>query len=165
MDDDARKQELSYAFVHAIATLAGFNFVRPPVDDESVDAIVSARSGAGGTSRRPRLDLQLKGTSLGGNGSQRFSYPLKVKNYNDLRLTGAITPHILVVVAIPADVGEWMDERPAEMALRHCAFWVDLRGAFATGSSQTKRVWIETSQRFDVASLRAMMARIDKGTF
>jgi hypothetical protein len=59
MHIDQRKEQFSRAYVHAVASVAGFSLASPVVDDDSVDVIFCSR-GKGGTLRAPRLEAQLK---------------------------------------------------------------------------------------------------------
>lgn len=165
MDPGAQKQEFSFAYVHAIATAAGFVVQRHHTDVDSVDVTFCAPKGSSGLRCRPRLDAQLKCTELGGNLAKDFTYPLKLKNYNDLRDRGTHTPSILLVVAVPATVASWLSERPLEMALNHCAYWVDLRGRPSPTQAKTVGVKVPIAQRFSVATLASFMAQIEQGTF
>ncbi len=165
MDPSQQKQEFSIAYVHSVATVAGFAFDWRRVDQDSVDGQLSARTGAAGTARRPRLEIQLKCTDIHDGVKPTFTYPLKIKNYDDLRATTSIVPHLLIVVGVPKQVNAWLAEPPNEMVLRRCAYWCDLRGKGAHPAKSTVRIPINCSQRFDVASLRTIMQGIDKGTF
>lgn len=79
MDEALRKEQLSMAYIRAVAACAGFQVVRPEVDDDSVDGIIMADFG-----RRPRLEIQAKATSQDMSSGDHIRFPLKVKNYNEL---------------------------------------------------------------------------------
>ena len=53
---DQQKEQFSKAFVHAVATIAGYGTYQPAVDDDSIDLGIAARGGLH-TTRRPRLEL------------------------------------------------------------------------------------------------------------
>lgn len=142
---------LSEVYVSAIAGRAGYTVSKPNLDRDSVDLTISA----GGRSR-PKLDLQLKGTITLDASSDRMPFSLKVKNYNDLR-EATQTPRILVVVRLPRDPEQWLSVLPAEMILRHSAYWVSLRDAPETDVEHAKTVYIPTGNRFDIESLKALM--------
>jgi hypothetical protein len=43
MDENQQKEQFSYAYVRAVASVAGYGVHRPEPDDDSVDLVVSAR--------------------------------------------------------------------------------------------------------------------------
>ncbi len=53
------KEQFSHAYVKAVAAVAGFAWYKPSVDDDSIDLGLAQRGG-GGTTRSPRLEIQLK---------------------------------------------------------------------------------------------------------
>jgi hypothetical protein len=62
MDENEQKQQLSVAYLHAVASAAGFACQAPGVDDDSVDRTVVARGWVHAKSvlRSPKIDVQLK---------------------------------------------------------------------------------------------------------
>jgi hypothetical protein len=93
-------EEFSKAYVHAVAAATGYKvFPSANPDNDSIDLSIGTR-GDFGKIRSPRVDVQLKcwGGELNGNW---FSFPLKIKNYEDLRHTNYMIPRILIVVIVP----------------------------------------------------------------
>jgi cytochrome oxidase assembly protein ShyY1 len=62
MDENEQKQQLSVAYLHAVASAAGFACQEPGVDDDSVDRTLVARGWVHEQSfvRSPKIDVQLK---------------------------------------------------------------------------------------------------------
>ena len=90
------------AFVHAVASVAGYTFMGPPhVDDDSVDLTLGATRRHGATRKAPRLDVQVKCTETDDGSGDTLAYPLPLKNYDDLRVEEVHVPHILVVFCVP----------------------------------------------------------------
>ncbi|MBX3249999.1 MAG: DUF4365 domain-containing protein [Myxococcales bacterium] len=56
-----------------------------------------------------------------------------------------------------------MEQDDERMLVRHCAWWLSLRGRPASSNQSTVRVTIPYDQRFDVEGLRLMMARVAEG--
>lgn len=161
MDINQRKEQFSKAFIHGVATVAGYGIYKPEVDDDSVDLVIAARGGAT-TFRRPRIECQLKCTHVDDGGATELPYDLKIKNYNDLR-ADTIVPRILVVVLVPEDVNSWIRLSPDEMCLRRCAYWYSLFGLPDTTNTDTVRVSIPRSASFSPENLREMMERVNRG--
>lgn len=158
-----QQEALSRAYVRAVAAAAGFGVPDgPQPDDDSVDFTISAR-GPGGAVRSPKLDLQLKCQLGRPTDAPDWAYDLKAKNYEDLRHADLLVPRVLVVVAVPAEVKDWIEQDEERLLMRHCAWWLSLRGRTASTNTSTVRVELPRAQRFDVASLTAIMDRLRQG--
>jgi hypothetical protein len=57
-----REEQFSRAYVHAVASVAGYALYKPYVDDDSIDCGIAARGDAG-IFFSPRVELQLKSSS------------------------------------------------------------------------------------------------------
>ncbi len=162
IDPSAQQEQFSRAYVHAVVTVAGFSVVPPASpDDDSVDLAIAAR-GTMGLVRSPRVDVQVKSVRLPVEGDP-WMYPLKVKNYEELRHTDYLVPRILVVVSLPGDLGEWLRQTEVELALRHCGYWTSLRGMPATSNEHKVSISIPRERVFSVEALRAMFHRVGQG--
>ncbi len=164
MDLSQQQRLFSEAYVKAVAATAGYCTYQPSVDDDSVDLGIAAR-GPCKTVRSPRVELQIKSLLVAdGPASDDWSfYELKLKNYNDLRHTDFLVPRILVVVRVPRDVQDWLQQTPATLMLRHCGYWVSLRGKPDSPNTTKVAVHMRAAQLFSVPQLRDMMGRIGQG--
>lgn len=158
-----QKEQFSLAFIRAVASVAGYGSCKPEVDDDSVDLSIRGNRRDGAKQRAPTLDIQAKCIETDDGSGDHLAYPLKLKNYEDLRIVEAHTPAILVVVTVPKEVDHWIDDSPEQMALRRCAYWLSLRGAAATSNEHTCTVHLPRMQRFTVHALREIMTRIGNG--
>ena len=154
-----QEEQLSLAYVNALAACAGFVTSVPVLDRDSVDLHVQA----GGTGR-PALDLQLKATAALRRSQEGFvSFPLKIKNYDDLR-GETQTPRLLVVLELPADESRWMTVTDEKLVLRRRAYWLSLQQGFSEqAGQQTVTVRIPESNLLDVDALRDLMERSRSG--
>jgi hypothetical protein len=162
MQLNMQKQEFSKAYARAVASVCGYAEYIPAVDDDSVD-IGLALTGGGGSTRSPRLEIQLKCTSTAIPAAGDLSFPLPVKNYEDLRADDVLVPRILVVVHVPESPRDWLDHRDLETLLKYCAHWLSLRGWRQTTNESTVTVPIPRDNRFTKDSLLAIMSRIGNG--
>ncbi len=162
MDLSAQKEQFSIAYVGAVVATAGYSSSSPNVDDDSVDLCVAARGGRGSI-RSPRLDLQLKCTSRHTPANGELRFPLKTKNYDDLRHDDLHVPRLLVVVVVPDDITKWIHQTEEEMALRRCGFWKSLCGEPERPNKSAVTVTIPTSQVFSPEALAATMEQIARG--
>lgn len=157
------KSEFGCAYVRAVAHAAGY-FVQEAnrgFDGDGVDLTLLSRS-ASGTVRSPRLDVQVK-TTAGAITEDPFPFDLSIKNYDELRSTQLQVPRILVVVAVPEDVEEWVTASGDQLVLRRCGYWKSLGGEPAVENTATLRVRIGRDACFHVEQVRAMMERIREG--
>lgn len=163
MDINQRKEQFSNSYVRAVASVAGCSLYRPDVDDDSVDWGLAARGGTGPI-LSPRLELQLKCTSRDILGSRFVRYPLNLKNYNDLRIN-TLVPRILVVVLVPENLADWLVHSEDELSMRHCGYWVSLRGQLETSNATTVTIELPRSNQFTVEAVVSMFQRISNGGF
>jgi hypothetical protein len=157
MESNQQKQQFSIAYVHAVAAAVGLKIFRSDVDDESVD-IGLGQSGGAGTIRSPRLDIQVKCTEQDVLREDGVHFPLKRKNYDDLREINVMVPRILVVVLVPDDGAQWLTEVPEErICLHRSAWWMTLKGAEDRPGVESPTVVLPRANLFNVDSLREIM--------
>ena len=161
MDINQQKEQFSNAYIQAVASVAGYSLYRPDVDDDSVDLGIAARGGTGPI-LSPRLELQLKCTSREILDSASVKYPLNLKNYNDLRIN-TLVPRILVVVLVPDNLNEWLQQSEQELCMRYCGYWVSLRGQPETRNTTAVTVELPRLNQFTVEALRSIIGRISLG--
>lgn len=153
-------EELSLAYVRAVASREGFAVEETRRDRDSIDLEIRARGDLGGSLVSPILGVQLKSTRRDlPNASSDFHFDLKVKNYNDL-VGSTFLPTILVVLFLPEDEAEWLTWTEDALLLRRCAYWSSLRGLPPTDNESTYRVHIPRRQTFDGPTLRALLTRV-----
>jgi hypothetical protein len=162
MDLNKQKEQFSIAYVRAVIAAARYNVYKMEVDEDSVDLGIAATASLD-LPLRPRLDLQLKCTSDGGALHDEFiHFPLKVKNYGDLRNSGLI-PQALVVVLVPTKVEDWLTQTEEQLVLRRCGYWLSLLGEPAVDNTESVTVRIPRAQQFTPLALQDMMRRINDG--
>jgi hypothetical protein len=162
MELNMRKEQYSYAYIRAVASVAGFSCTKPEVDDDSIDMTIAKRGG-NGTIRSPRVDAQVKCSAADIVGLFTVDFSLKLKNYDELRSEDVLVPRILIVVVVPEQLDEWLGHSETEMSMRHCGYWTSLRGAPASPNSTSHTVNLPRTQFFTYQELAAMMARIGNG--
>lgn len=156
------KEQFSKAFCHAISSVAGLNIGRWEVDDESVDMIIGRRGG-NGTTRSPKLEIQLKCTSQDVVRRDGIHFQLKNKNYNDLREVDLHIPKILVVLVVPEDVQSWVIYDPCRsVTLYKHAWWTCLKGKPDLGAA-SPTIILPLENQFNHQSLTEIMDKIGNG--
>lgn len=162
--ESAIKEELSHAYVHAVATHAGFAVTRPLKDVDSVDAVIEAKGPLTPNPilLSPRIELQLKAHCCPPVQEPTFSFKLPVKNYSELR-GKTMVPRLLVVLLLPEAKEEWLTHTPDGLISRRCAYWCSLQGAPETANTATQTITMQRDQRFTPQSLRELMVVASKG--
>jgi hypothetical protein len=153
-----RQEEFSKAFVHAIASIAGYSVTVVNVDIDSVD--ISIRSNSDHTEyASPALDAQLKCTWDYEVKEDEIIYDLKVENYNKL-IKKCHIPRILIVVVVPKNLEISLTQKEDELILRHCAYWISLKNNPPTSNSSKIRLRIPKNNTFNAESLHKIMENI-----
>jgi hypothetical protein len=159
---DEQKEQFSFAYVRAVAAAAQIVVSEPSVDDDSVD-LSFQKKGGNGTVRSPRLEAQVKCTEVANIHPTHIAYPLKLKNYEELRPTNLLVPRILIVVTVPDDIVTWLSHSEDELAMRKCGYWASLRGMQDTSNSTNVTVHLARANQFTVAGLLGLMQTIGNG--
>jgi len=162
MHIDEQGQRFSFAYVRAVASAAGYAVVEQETDDDSVDLTIAQRGG-GGTIRSPRLDLQVKHSRIGPRQEETIRYAVPIKNYDELRADNFQSPRLLVLVLVPADTTSWVQQTEEQLAMRHCGYWLSLRGMPQVANTRTVTVHFGHDRMFTVAALRELMAVLAEG--
>ena len=163
MTENEQKQQFSIAYVHAVAALAGFTCQATLVDDDSIDVVLGARGWIHDQAvvRSPRIEVQLKATAQNILGTDALSFPLPIKNYEDLRQPCAV-PRILVVLCLPLAVPLWQEQTEEHLICRHAAYWTSLAGQPATPNTATINVSLPRNNLLTADALRQLMQRASR---
>ncbi len=152
-----RMELLSRAYVDAVACSIGAQVGNLSYDNQSVDGTFASSKG-----KCPRIDFQLKATYAHDfDMSGKMSFPLPIKNYNDLR-SERCTPTILIVLAMPADEQLWLAHDHDALLIRRCAYWKSLLSEPETTSTTTKTVYIEKTSALSPAVLLNLLDKVEK---
>ena len=163
MTPEQRKEELSRAYVHAVAARCGFAVGSWSQDQGCVDVSIGAGSAlGGGTLEDPRLDLQLKCTSdVRHQTEDHIVWKLSRVHYDKLRARSSI-PKLLVVLVLPGTEPEWMEHSPEALVIRRCAYWLSMVG-MPPITTESKVVHLPRTHVFSPEQLRSMMERVSRG--
>ena len=161
MTENEQKQQLSVAYVHAVAARTGYTCQVQNVDDDSVDVQIGAKGYVHDQSLlcSPRIEVQLKATSSVQLKPTYLSFPLGLKNYQELRVRTVI-PRLLLVLVLAKNPAEWMETSEECMISRRCAYWVSLLGMKETSNTSKISIRLPRSQQFNVEQLRRLMQRV-----
>jgi hypothetical protein len=104
--------------------------------------------------------VQLKSTTQANVGPTHLPDDLSVVNYDDLRDPSPPVARILIVFVMPEDEILWLSQSPEELILRHCAYWLSLRGWPATTNTATFRVPVPLGNLFSPRALQDLVQRL-----
>ena len=154
------KEQLSLAYVHAVAARAGFATEHIRVDRDSVDVQIRSRGRLTPTGLlSPMLDVQLKAHALETPSGETFPFDLTIKNYNDLSAR-CVVPKILVVLLLPIVEEEWVRCSADALVLKRSAYWMSLRDYPAIDDQGKRRVHVPLSQPFDPPAIARLLAMV-----
>lgn len=157
MTPEQQKEEISRAYVHAVAARNGFKIGTWSVDDGCLDVTIGhANPLGGGTMANPKIDLQLKCTSQPGVvKNDHVAWKLSREHHNRL-VAASVNHQLLVVLVLPDDEKTWIEHSVEALLIRRCAYWLRMDGLppIASGS---RVVRLPKANVFSPAGLRALM--------
>lgn len=163
------ESELSYAYLHAVASHAGAScsIANRHQDNAGVDALLTAWGPfpSGGYLNEVDLKIQLKATikePVVQKDCLSYSFA-GINQYNDLRCDTVAIPRILVVLFLPRDKRTWLTHTEDALSLCKCAYWVSLRDAPPSFNGKTQTVYLPKVQKFDVPNLEGLFDSIASG--
>jgi len=156
-----RKEELSFSYLNALCAYGSIDLTRITHDDDSRDAEIKKWvMRKDGTKIHSSLHIQLKSTSteLREDG-EYISYPLKIKNYNDL-IADSTTPVILALFVLPNDENEWLKHTICELVIKRCMYWISLSGNKPAGNDGNITIHIPKNQFVDCEALVNLLQKV-----
>jgi hypothetical protein len=158
-----RQEAVCRAYIHAIAARCGLGCSFRDFDygiDLSVHSI--RRKGRRYAESGFNLDIQAKSTSTAIITATSVLHDLEVKNHDDLRDAGVGCPRILVLMVMPQDETAWTEQDEEGLLLKHCAYWMSLKGMESTTNTKTIRVMIPRVNIFSTDVLLQIMDKVRK---
>lgn len=162
MTPEQQKEEISKAYMHAVAAKCGYAIGTWSQDQSCIDTTIGA-SGVlgGGPLADPKLDIQIKCTSdQSVVRSDSIAWKLERRHYDRLRARSSI-PKLLVVLVLPEAPAEWLSHSMGELVIRRCAYWTSLKGEPDIATDH-KTVHIPTTNVFSPEGLKVLMEQISR---
>jgi hypothetical protein len=157
-----RQEAFSGAYIRAICAVTGCAIESNTLDNDKIDYTVSSRV-RGRIKHKPKIDIQAKCHMRGVAAHDDIPLTIDIETYNNLRDPLLSNPRILVVVLAPEEISTWIQQSDAELILRHCAYWLSLKGLPDTENATSKTVHLPRGNIFTPAALREMMDRTSNG--
>jgi hypothetical protein len=154
------KEQLSKAYVRAIAARCGFRCAIPEPDRAGDDLWIDACGPLpSGGKTGAFLFFQLKSTSKKVKPNEDFTLRLDRRTYDILRDTNRASTILLVVFLLPSATTRWLTSDHDSLVTRHCAYWLNLKGAEPI-KGQSRTVKLSRKNVFSVAALNELMRRV-----
>lgn len=162
MDSNTQKEEFSYAYIRAVASVAGYTVENKQraMDNAGVDVTIEV-PGEIGEILFPKFDAQVKCTSSQNVfHSNYIKFPLEVKNYHKLRHEKPLTPQLLIVVLVPTDINGWINISEEKTLMKRCGYWISLKGRPKTENTTTITIDIPHENILTPFALSSIMSKI-----
>jgi len=160
-----RQEALSRAYIHAVTGKLGLNCLFYNFD-YGIDVTVSSLFRYEGRIEESgfKLDIQAKSSINATVKDDYVHYALEVRAYDMLRRIECGCPRILVLLLLPEDEKEWLDQNEERLILRKCAYWASLKGRGELDKNQTRvTIRIPRVNLFTVEGLREIMIKVERG--
>ena len=154
-------EDLSIAYIQAICAYASIDLDLVRHDGDSTDVVLKKSLYFKEIGRYDtRIDVQLKATSQKLKETlDTVHYPLKMKNYNDLRTVGS-TRKFLFVMLLPCNETEWLSQSNEELIMRRCMYWHDLLNAPVSDNSDNIMLPINKGQFVSPGNLLRLLSDV-----
>lgn len=165
MTPEQQQEEVSKAYVHAIAAKCGVAVANWTQDHGCLDTTLGAAASVGsGHLKGPKIDLQLKATTRTDvERAESVAWSLEIGHYNQL-VAEALVPHLLVILLLPPKLVDSVEHTAEQLVLRRCAYWVTMTGMEAAPEGQqSKTVHLPKSQPFSPDALLGILEKVSRG--
>ncbi len=150
MTPNQRKEEVSKAYTQAIAAACGLTISNWSQDHDCLDVTL------GGTTGRPKLDIQLKATSQADKErANTVWWQVSREHYEQMRAQAA-NPLYFVLLILPPDQALSVEHTISHILIRRCAYWVLMTGA-PESDAASPTITIPKSQIFSPEQVSQLM--------
>lgn len=149
------------SFIRVLVSAAGLIASKEDIDVTGVDFTLGY-PGSRGTTRFPKIEVQVKSWSQASESGGTWHYPMKVAHYNDLAGDDYCLPRYLFLVVVPDDVNLYTQADDEALRLHHCGYWVSLADRPRIDPRRQKKVTVPVPKRnlLTVSALRALMTPV-----
>ena len=74
-----------------------------------------------------------------------------------------LVPRILVILRVPPDLTQWLEQDEDRLLMKRCAYWVSLAGFPMSDNQTSTTIEVPRSNKFTADALKDMMSRIAGG--
>ena len=153
------KEQLSFAYITAVASQARVQVEFRRLDEDGIDGVLIWDEGT-----EPRIDFQAKSMTADVTDSDHVAYDLNVKSYNRL-VKPTTDPRILIVMVLPRSIDDWVHQNDERMLTRYSAYWLSMRGWSPTDNVETERVQLPKNNILTSKAIEDLVLLADSGGF
>ena len=160
-----KKNQLSLAFTHMVASAAGCSIKDHKTDVDGVDITV-ASSAEYETWYCPQFELQLKCTAQEDRylNGEYMAWPMEAGPFRRLTKPNRYVVAVLGVLVVPDLEAPWLDQDESRLLLQGRMYWQWASKLGEISDTQaTKTVRLPRSNLFDVGQLLGIMKHIGDG--
>ncbi|MFJ2632733.1 DUF4365 domain-containing protein [Streptomyces sp. NPDC087422] len=161
----ALMEQLQEGYVASVAATAGCAMEHVRRDIYGMDALLVRPASETGK-QEVSVFAQLKNTTtiLPDPAKASFSYQFKKREYFDRLAMDRRDPQaILIVMATSYRQAEWTNASHERLEVKHCCYWLSLKGENARAGVESPTVRIPTKNIFDAAALTTILDKLDRG--
>ncbi|WP_221348775.1 DUF4365 domain-containing protein [Streptomyces beigongshangae] len=154
-----QQEQISLAYLSAVATRAGATSATWNVDKDGVDVTLKRN--------HILVEFQMKCTfspTILGDG-ETYAFDLDIQTYDALRERERSAAGYLGLVVVTKDVGEWL-AHDSETLLMHCSgYYAQIQNLPEVVGQETKRIHLPKAQRIDQAGMEDVFTYAHKRLF
>ena len=160
---DLAQEKFQHAYVASVAAAAKCSSSDRVPDFDGVDLTLHHQMVVDGEPFFSSIDFQLKSTRVvKALKDGHIAYRLPRKQYDKLRTTNTDSPRLLVVILVPPDIENWLEQDEERLQLFRCAYWMSLRGMPPT-KDDSITVHVPRKNIFSVEALCELFYRARAG--
>lgn len=141
-------EQISCAFILAVATRAGYTLSDWKVDKDGVDVTIR-RGGL-------MVDMQLKCSYSARSVRDGYAFDLDIATYNKLRHPDRSAPGYLGLVVVPPDLETWIIHNEEEVLLRCVGYYAQIQGRGEARTEKTTAIHLPRRQLINGPGLDEM---------
>jgi hypothetical protein len=148
-------------FVRTLASAAGLIAGELDVDVTGVDFYINL-PGARGTTRYPKIEVQVKSWCNPRGDAESWRYPMEVRHFNDLAGDQFEVRRFLFLVIVPSESVHYAAVETEALQLRHCGYWASLADREPLDELVQRRTTVHVPKQnmLTVPALQALMTRV-----
>jgi hypothetical protein len=142
-----QQEQISLAYLSAVATRAGATSAQWNVDKDGVDVTLKRD--------HIQVEFQMKcsfSPTLLADG-ETYAFDLDIRTYNLLRHPNRSAAGFLGLVVVPGDLEEWLAHDEDSLLMRCAGYYARIQNLPAVSTDSTTRIHLPKKQRIDSAGL------------
>lgn len=141
--------------MRVLAASAGLVVSRPDVDATGEDFVIGC-PGFRGSTRHPKIEVQVKSWSNPAGNDQFWRYRMKATHYNEIAGNDFYLPRFLFVIIVPTEASLYAKAESDALRLYYAGYWASFRDQQCVAGVQTVTVDVPKRNLLTAESLRSL---------